>query len=178
MARTWFTSDSHFGHRGILKETMHCRRDRHFSSVEEMDAAMIANWNATVGPKDTVIHLGDFAYNCTQEHADNVFSKLRGRKVLIHGNHEKRGRRLPWDAQHQYLETTVDGIDLVLFHYSMRSWNRQHHGAVHLYGHTHGGLEPFGMSLDVGVDCWNFRPVSVQEIMRRLTGEEDLQAAE
>jgi calcineurin-like phosphoesterase family protein len=173
MARTWFTSDTHFGHRGILKESMHCRRCDHFSSVEEMDAHMVAMWNSVVGPKDTVYHLGDFAYNTPQAHADGIFAKLRGRKVLIHGNHEQRGKRLAWAEQHKYLEVTVDGIDLVLFHYSMRSWNRMHHGSVHLFGHSHGSLDPLGMSLDVGVDCWGFRPVSVQEIMRRLTGEED-----
>ena len=64
MARTWFTSDTHWGHAGILKESMHCRRDLVFSSVEEMDETMIANWNSVVGPKDEVWHLGDFAYRC------------------------------------------------------------------------------------------------------------------
>lgn len=173
MARVWFTSDTHFGHAGILKESMHCRRDLVFSSVEEMDKTMVDNWNSIVGPKDTVFHLGDFAYRCSQEHADSIFARLRGRKILIHGNHEKRGKRLPWAEQHQYLEIKVDNRDLVLFHYSQRSWNGQHRGAIHCFGHSHGSLPPLGMSLDVGVDCWGFRPVSLDEILARLAGSAD-----
>ncbi|WP_262029240.1 metallophosphoesterase [Microvirga sp. Mcv34] len=173
MAKTWFTADTHFGHRGLLKESMHCRRDLVFSSVEEMDAVMIANWNATVGPKDTVFHLGDFAYRCSLEYAQSVFSKLRGRKVLIWGNHEQRGKRLAWDAQHQYLEVTVDDKDLILFHYALRTWNKQHWGALHLYGHSHGGLRGDEQSTDVGVDCWGFAPVSLDRILKRMDGTED-----
>jgi len=173
MARTWFTSDTHWGHAGILKESMHCRRDLVFSSVEEMDETMIANWNSVVGPKDEVWHLGDFAYRCSLEYAESVFRRLRGRKHLVIGNHEQRGKRLGWESQQNYKEITVDDRDLVLFHYSMRSWNRQHHGSIHLYGHSHGSLAPLGMSLDVGVDCWSFRPVSLDEIMARIDGSED-----
>jgi calcineurin-like phosphoesterase family protein len=152
---------------------MHCRRDLHFASVEEMDERMIAEWNAVVGSKDEVWHLGDFAYRCSLEYAEGIFKRLRGRKHLVIGNHEQRGRRLAWESQQAYKEITVDNRDLVLFHYSMRSWNRQHHGSVHLYGHSHGSLAPLGLSLDVGVDCWGFRPVSLDEILARLDGRED-----
>ena len=48
MPNVWFTSDTHFGHRGILKPTMACRRCDHFASVEEMDAHMVDQWNAVV----------------------------------------------------------------------------------------------------------------------------------
>jgi calcineurin-like phosphoesterase family protein len=57
MTNVYFTADQHFGHAGIIGL---CKRP--FRSVEEMDEAMIANWNAVVGPDDEVWHLGDFAY--------------------------------------------------------------------------------------------------------------------
>jgi calcineurin-like phosphoesterase family protein len=173
MAMVWFTSDSHFGHAGILKESMQCRRDLHFSGVEEMDEHMVNMWNSVVGPKDEVWHLGDFAYRCSLEHAEGIFKRLRGRKHLIWGNHEQRGRRLNWESQQAYKEITVDSRALVLFHYSQRSWNGQHRGAIHCFGHSHGSLPPLGRSLDVGVDCWSFRPVSLEEIMARLDATED-----
>lgn len=52
----FFTSDTHFGdHR-----TLNIHR-RPFSSVDEMDAALIGHWNSTILDGDEVWHLGDFA---------------------------------------------------------------------------------------------------------------------
>lgn len=42
-------------------------------------------------------------------------------------------------------------------------------GAWHLYGHSHGRLSPQGRSLDVGVDCHNFRPISLDELTERMS---------
>ena len=52
---TFFTSDHHFGHRRIID---YCGRP--YAHVDEMDEALIANWNARVGHSDVVYHLGDF----------------------------------------------------------------------------------------------------------------------
>jgi len=56
----------------------------------------------------------------------------------------------------------------VLSHYSMRSWNGMRRGAVQLYGHSHGRLPGTNQCVDVGVDVWDFRPVSFPEIRQRL----------
>jgi calcineurin-like phosphoesterase family protein len=147
---------------------MHCRRGNHFRTISEHDEALIENWNAVVAPDDEVWHLGDFAHKTSFEHAQSVFSRLNGDKHLIRGNHEKLGARLDWISQHDFVEATVDGKHLVLFHYGMRTWPRQRRGALHLYGHSHGSLPGCRQSLDVGVDCWNFRPVSLAEILARM----------
>jgi hypothetical protein len=52
----------------------------------------------------------------------------------------------------------------VLCHYALRTWNGSHRGALRLYGHSHGGLAGDSQSVDVGVDCWDFRPVTLDEI--------------
>lgn len=46
----YFTSDLHLGHANIIR---HCNRP--FSSVEEMDDALIDNWNAKVTNADPCI---------------------------------------------------------------------------------------------------------------------------
>lgn len=63
MAERFFISDTHFSHARILEfESDDGRPVRSgFSSVEEMDEAMIERWNSVVGPKDKVYHLGDVA---------------------------------------------------------------------------------------------------------------------
>ena len=78
---TWFTADTHFGHARIIDI---CKRP--FSSVDEMDRCMIANWNATVAKSDQVYFLGDFAYRADPRSTRKVFSQLHGQKFLIEGN--------------------------------------------------------------------------------------------
>jgi calcineurin-like phosphoesterase family protein len=48
----------------------------------------------------------------------------------------------------------------------MRIWNRSHHGTWHLYGHSHGSLEhsPNGRSFDVGVNLWDYKPLSFEQV--------------
>jgi calcineurin-like phosphoesterase family protein len=93
-----------------------------------------------------------------------------GRIHLIWGNHDSNQvRNLPrWVSSQPYAEISVDGTNLVLFHYAMRVWNRSHHGALHLYGHSHNTLPGDSGSCDVGVDAWDFRPVSLIEIKEKL----------
>jgi calcineurin-like phosphoesterase family protein len=49
-----------------------------------------------------------------------------------------------------------------------RTWNHIWRGDIHLYGHSHGSLPGTARSLDVGVDCWEHRPVRLSEIMEAL----------
>jgi calcineurin-like phosphoesterase family protein len=54
----FFTSDTHFHHAG--KRELYPRR---FESVAATGVAMLARWNANVGPKVDVGHLGYFAFD-------------------------------------------------------------------------------------------------------------------
>jgi calcineurin-like phosphoesterase family protein len=160
----WLTADNHFCHRNIL---VHCSRA--FTSVEEMDETMVRRWNEVVGQDDEVWHLGDFSLGRSEVVA-KFLARLNGRVHLIWGNHDsEQVRRMPqWASSQPYAEIKVDNTYLVLFHYAMRTWNRIGRGAIHLYGHSHNKLPGDSQSLDVGVDAWDFRPVSLAQIKRRL----------
>lgn len=80
--KLFIISDTHFGHENIIR---YCNRP--FSSVEEMDNAIIKNWNETVSNQDTIIHLGDFGLG-KKERIAEIISKLNGKKILIMGNHD------------------------------------------------------------------------------------------
>ncbi|WP_279356723.1 metallophosphoesterase [Methylobacterium indicum] len=162
---TWFTSDCHFGHRGILQ-----MEARPFASIEEHDDALIQAWNSRVRPQHDVFFLGDFAMNSSADRCREVFARLNGRKHLIIGNHDKeRHLSLGWASEPADLRTIhVDQVRLVLCHYALRTWNGSWRGALHLYGHSHGKLPGTSRSLDVGVDAWDYRPVSLAEIRERM----------
>lgn len=161
---TWFTADLHFGHAKILQHHPH-----RGSSLDEMHARIVANWNAVVGPKDDVFVLGDFYLGRQSEPHDagHWFHALRGRKHLVVGNHDAASTlRLPWSNVSTLRSWKQKPHRAVLCHYPLLTWNGAHHGVWMLHGHSHGLLAPNQTTrLDVGVDCHpEFRPFSLDEV--------------
>lgn len=159
----YFTSDLHFGHKNIIN---YCNRP--FSSVEEMNEKLIENWNSVVKPNDIVYNLGDFSF-----HSDprQFTERLNGEHHLILGNHDRIGQlnRCNFASIKHYNEIKIDGIKIVLFHYPMISWNGSFHGSWQLYGHCHGTNKIIlDNSMDVGVDCNNYLPISFDEIKEKF----------
>lgn len=173
----FFTADTHFGHANIIK---YCNRP--FGTVDEMDEALIARWNEVVTPRDIVFHIGDFGF-CTPAVAAVIAGRLNGRKFLVYGNHDEQylfrsdrhGPSLAFKRQfagvNAILEEKIDGQRVVMCHYAMRVWNKSHRGSWQLHGHSHGTLPSQNglLQLDVGVDCWNYRPVSFDEIRAQMS---------
>jgi calcineurin-like phosphoesterase family protein len=147
-----------------------------------MNEVMISNWNEVVRDEDIVYHVGDVAFEKDENKLIRILSLLAGEIHLIRGNHDNliRGRISGrfHSIEHSGLrEISVEDPDgfggrqpIVLCHYAMRVWNRSHFGAWHLYGHSHGTLpdDETSLSLDVGVDCWNYYPVSYEQIKERM----------
>lgn len=165
----WFTADQHFGHKNIIK---YC--DRPFSSIEEMDSEIISRWNSVVKPSDNVYVLGDFTL---QTNALRYGELLIGNKFFIQGSHDYRWfgnvphwNYLPPIHSLRYKRKGDHPLVIVLCHYSIRKWYKSHYGSYHLYGHSHCGInDPLPNSMDVGVDCHNFYPVSLEQVLEKLT---------
>lgn len=177
---TWFTSDEHYYHRNICKYA-----GRPFNSIDEMKYALINNHNSMVNDGDIVWHLGDFAF-AKIEQIESVLRQLKGNHWFCRGNHDKeilnnmdqllnKGLFKGWDKD---AEIHVNGQFIVLHHYGKRVWNKYHHGAWQLFGHSHNKLPPYGKSVDVGVDStWitgqaEYRPFSFTELKRYMDKRE------
>jgi calcineurin-like phosphoesterase family protein len=162
----YFTSDHHFGQAAALSFYR-----RPFASVAKMDEEMIDRWNSVVRHEDggEVWHLGDFAVRQSTERVAHLLATLHGRKHLIVGNNDDAVVTgcAGWQSVQPDAELTVDGKKVVLCHYPFRTWCDMGKGSVNLHGHSHGRLKPSPRQFDVGVDVWDFRPVSLSDILAR-----------
>jgi calcineurin-like phosphoesterase family protein len=173
MSEVWFTSDTHFGHARVIEYS-----NRPFPSVEEMDEAMILNWNAMVRPGDRVYHLGDFSFH-RPERSVAIARRLMGQKYLVLGNHDKRLRNEPDFLSHWIWARDLEGIAvadqrIVLCHYAMLTWNQSHRGAWMLHGHSHGSLprDSHSLRMDVGVDPMGYQPVSFETVRDEMASRD------
>ncbi len=153
--------------------------NRPFSSVEEMDSAMIDAWNEVVSDNDIVYHLGDFCFG-SDDYAEYIFNQLNGRKILVLGNHDidrdgnalKKIADLNWHKPPAHAVYTRDeGQYLYLSHYAHRVWpSSNYNNSYHFYGHSHDMLYQNGLSRDVGVDSAdvNFRPRTFKQLTQGL----------
>ena len=176
--RIFFCSDTHFGHGNIIK---FCSRP--FKSTNHMNETLIQNWNSVVQPKDEIYHLGDFGMGAPH-YIRNILEQLNGKKFLIIGNHDKSTLKcadmFEWVKPLYTLkvkDTKAKGgkRKVILCHYAMKVWDASHYGSYHLYGHSHGGLpEDNSLSFDVGVDCWNFTPISYEQVREKMEKKQNI----
>ena len=162
-----FTADLHLGHTNIIK---HCSRP--FSSVEEMDEHLISAWNKSVRPSDSVYILGDLIFRSSAS-PNSYLSRLRGKKHLIIGNHDKDWAKKADMSKHflsveRFVEISNGQHKITLCHYPLMSWNHMAKGSYMIHGHIHNNREAFYFSmfrqmpnlLNAGVEINDYRPVS------------------
>jgi len=145
------------------------------ASIQLHDSTIIDNINASVQTGDLLYILGDFCMGRLDEvryyrnkiNCNNVF--------LIRGNHDKLR-----DNEYKQVFNNIKDLDgvrwneqqIILCHYPMLRWNNGHYGSWQLYGHCHGTLQDYLiqhdlqnlLSMDVGVDCHNYSPISIEDV--------------
>lgn len=118
----FFTSDLHFGHKRILE---YCPRP--YKTVQEMNEALIKNWNTYVKPEDTVYFLGDFGF-CPISKMKEILQRLNGYKICTRGNHDQsagRMKRAGFDEVYDELELEICGQKVKLCHYPYAPTKKQ-----------------------------------------------------
>lgn len=165
----WFTSDTHFGHKNIIK---YCNRP--FVDEIEMNRTIMQRWNALVHPyNDTIFHLGDFSFQ-KPEVATAMLAGLTGRnKILVLGNHDKLTRshymRMGWDDVLYEADLGAFGYPQVKLahHPDYTLFNKP--DEYQLCGHVHEAWKSkYDRILNVGVDVWKFYPVPLTTVLREL----------
>lgn len=189
MKNIFFTSDTHFHHKNIVRGTTSWdildpnsshQSLRDFDTLEEHDEALIKSINSVVKHDDILYHLGDWSFG-GHEQIKKFRDRLECREIhLIFGNHDQHIE--PIGSPYRSLFTSCSYVKQLslnvdrkygvvgkqkffLSHYSHQVWNKSHHGSIHLFGHSHGSLEGIGKSMDVGVDTNNLYPYHLDEIM-------------
>lgn len=142
--------------------------------IVEHDEALVQNWNTVVTRDDIVYHLGDLGL-CHSTYLGKILNRLNGSIHIILGNHDKTAlqisktanvKRFASISDSKYIR--VENQHIFLLHYAMRTWRSSYHGSWHLFGHSHGRMAPFGKSFDVGVDCWDYKPVSFDCVKQKM----------
>jgi len=181
----YFTSDHHFGHKNIIQL---CNRP--FNSVEEMDEEMIRRWNETVKPEDFVYYLGDFSLSIKP--VKEYVKRLNGKKILIAGNHDRchQFQKNNLKYKYEYREMGFyDVYDCDVTHFSEDLTADLSHfpydngddvryfklfprddGRWLLHGHVHNKWRVKDKMINVGVDVWDFYPVSLDKILEIMRG--------
>lgn len=153
----YFTSDQHFRDPEMLQVI-----PRPFKSVDHMDSVLIKRFNERVKSDDTTFILGDFFHKVSGgTKPEEILEQLNGQKILIRGNHDNNnGVKTIMD--HAVIE--YFGQRILLIHDPKDSY-----GIVSPYcvdfvfcGHIHTAWQFQSRMVNVGVDVWNYFPVSIK----------------
>jgi len=167
----FIVSDCHLGHFNIIR---YCNRP--FATVAEMNDTIINNFNSILTPEDTLYHLGDFCMGGNYEYIVSLMNRINGKKVCILGNHDRKKffyqmvQDKVIESCHDTLGITVEGQYIWLSHYPHLVWDQSHKGSWSAYGHVHGKLDgkETSLSVDCGVDSWNYFPVSFEQLSKKM----------
>lgn len=191
----FFSSDFHYHHKNIVDGTTEWtskERCRTFATLEEHDETLVHNINKTVGKDDVLYFMGDWSFGgleFVKEFRDKIYCKTIHLILGNHDHHIEKNRTLTplvmgglrthnlFASVNNYLRKTINGQDMVLSHYSFRTWDKAHKGTWMLHGHSHGTLPPYEQfkTLDVGIDTHpEFRPYSFKELEDIMADKKDL----
>jgi calcineurin-like phosphoesterase family protein len=159
----FFTADYHFNHANIIHLA-----NRPFKSIGEHDYRLIQNWNSRVTPDDIVFHIGDFCFRTVNDRTPKYYiDQLNGQIIFIRGNHDNNNS----------LKTCIENINIHLGGKNLLLVHRPEHSGfgydLCLVGHVHQHWKFKTMEFkkfkwdvcNVGIDVWNYMPVTINEIL-------------
>lgn len=170
----YVTSDLHFCHNRDF-----VYRPRGFGTVQEMNRAIVENWNNVVAPDDDVYVLGDIMLNDNAEGA-RLFKNLKGQIHIVLGNHDTEERIGLYHHFYNVVEVEYglplkyNGYRFYLSHYPTLSARDDEakplkKQRINLCGHTHTSDKFYdwdkGRIYHVELDAHGCTPVSLDKII-------------
>jgi len=166
MPKIFVAADLHLDHANIIR---YCNRP--FSTVEEMNDALVRNWNVAVSGEDTVYFLGDLTMG-RRGATDYWLTRLQGRITFIKGSHD-RSKTIPF-LHHAVVEH--GGIAFYLVHKPNSIPHDWEDWAIH--GHVHNRnleLYPFinraQRRVNASIELTGYRPILLDDIVRKIRDE-------
>lgn len=161
----YLTSDTHFNHRNICGPDGFVSTRRHFTSVDEMNETIIANWNARVTQHDTVIHAGDLGINIKPKDLFVLLKRLNGNITIVPGNHDSVSKLIKYLRNNNYSYNSKPKFNFVevgfRIKYSQRVYYVTHYPMGlgdqrpqlrNFCGHIHDTVAHGSNVLNIGVD--------------------------
>lgn len=173
-----FTADIHLWHKSVLE-----MENRPFSNIEYMHEKIREWWNKTVGKDDDTWILGDVAFNKHCDPIRDFIESLNGRKHLVLGNHDDLFRAFTWQKMgftsvHTTCQIKIGGNKIWLAHhpdarerYGLDKNCILFHGHEHKRGHGRVFYTDKSWNVNVGMDLWDFKPITMDEILIELSKE-------
>jgi calcineurin-like phosphoesterase family protein len=165
----YFTADNHFSHHNIIEI---CNRP--FKNIHKMENVLIDRYNERVTNNDTCYFIGDFYWGRNVIELERIVKRLNGKKHLILGNHDKLN---PFDYVNAGFLSVHTALDLSLEFHKEGDRIRNNFILCHdpcaaitnknriwIGGHLHNLTKAMGNFINAGVDVWDYKPVSLEEI--------------
>lgn len=157
----WIWSDQHFNHENVIKHST-----RPFKTSEDMNYAMIENYEDTVKDGDVVIWAGDLFFKSQEDFKENIMPHFnKTYNILVVGNHDFQGKvvkNLPFDEIHLLLDFNVDGQRVVVTHYP---FGKPEDDFTNVHGHIHQNESEEDHQINVSVEAINYTPVSLKDLL-------------
>lgn len=176
---TYYTSDLHLFHTNLIDSKF-----RDFDNDVDMNCRIIENINSKVKADDKLYILGDVVMSGKLREQMTTFwlKKINCKDIIvIAGNHDRAKALDAWKSQHvitnwhpwKVVKDTAFGVDvnIALFHHPVIDFHSNQNASICLHGHSHGML-PYKLPFlfDVGLDVFDFKPVTLEEILSKYYG--------
>lgn len=173
--KIWVTSDLHLNHN---REFIF--KPRGFTTIQEMNEAIVERWNEVVDVNDDVYVLGDLMLGEYEVGLDCI-KRLNGALHIVIGNHDTDNR-----IKHYYsLPNVVEVVPAIIFKYKKHHFFMTHYPCftgnlekealaqmtLNLYGHTHQKSNFYNdipYMYHVGVDSHNCYPVLLDDVIKDM----------
>ena len=162
MSNIFVISDTHFGHKRVIRFREGEKPMRPFVDLEDMHRTLIENWNSVVTKRDVIYHLGDVAFNGAVY--DEIMPQLNGMKYLVRGNHDTFG-----EERYRKHFQKILGCH-VLDHFALThvpihaSQGSRWKGNIHGHMHNRSLDDPF--YFNASVEAINYKPIAFEEIKK------------